>query len=1320
MNRKGQFSIIAALLVSVVLIATVMSTYSIIINNTVQSLPLFQDAVQETNLAIKQILGFTVGYYGSVLTVSGNTSYARTLAVNYMQSGLANIARMHPEWATSINAANPDLSTYWFSNASYSKGKLTVAYNLTGLGITGVNLETSCKLSVSIMNATGNQAFLSVVKDENEPLISLGKQSFKFFRYENSTWNLVAPSIDPIAYANGTYQMDTPTGVDPNSYVVQVEDQRGIIVVASAFTLYTYNLTWPSIPPIRATHYYPNGTSNVDSSPDKGTHSNFTAQQYADSIYDTLTEGGSSTTSPYYPSGYNLLGSTQYTSGSLSDLQSDNGVYMTFRSYDSSGGGNASVQTLYAHNETTTVGGSAYYLSKNSSADVSGKTLSVSCGNTTGRKLIGKFVYQLTGVSSIPASTWATYYRAYTDSSSNTHSFRASGGYMRVGDGTPNWGSATGTISFWVKWNTVSGRPWGQHENMETRMSGSRLVLDWGGSTSLTSTRSFVAGTWYFIAIVWNQNTDGLYLYVGDQSNSPTLDAQVTWTGSVSPVGVTQNNFMASKSGVEPLNGYGDELRYWNTDRGLASIQSDYKTELAGSEANLRSYFKLNNDFADSGPAHSDGSGSGSYSFSTDVPFTTSSTVHGDVDILIRTSSGSVRQTIATDVANSGNLGGSWSTLSGTYSWSNYTVVDQTDYLEIDYYMHVTSAGGGTAYLRIDDNTLALANQTRATNISFVGLPTSSTYTSEVEFTGNSTTGSWAQLIWTIDSKFTIDSVDVTFQLFNYNASAYPTSGDGFMNALIGTSNVTQAQIITANPTYFRDTNGNWKLKVKGVRATTSQFNWTVDFVRYQVTSSDNYELDLEEQWTNVNYTNPDEKYLCIKSFNTTPTENLQVDYWNGTTWQNLFTNIASGWNNATVSPYVTTSNFTVRFKGSNETSDTTQDNWLIDAALLRFGSDIQLSSTRDTIAIELLQNGTMRWLGQSLQQNQTNPIPPLPTKSIRVNQTINNVNCEVPFQIEDWASDYMIPLGLTSNSSVFSDRTMLVFLANSNVSKVAIYWNGSDQITQTPYAYVNQYFTGDDPSTGKLTNGKVTLQFGSSFTLNSTVGTSTCKATFMRMNSQPSSYGSGVAYAITSGIVRDVVHQEAEWSGGVTNCPDFYAHIVLTLPANVTYYTYQLRLMFVDSKQNRSITDMCPIKLETSINQIQTENGTANGYPVVSASSALFYNLSSVWSHHWSQFISGTKGAGIMFTDDANRKLYIFDNSTTKTGGLKPNSTARTIELLPVAIAPANFTYALDITWFGAVSTFDNTTPIYQQIDAETGGSWINVEYPPTAELNI
>jgi uncharacterized protein (UPF0333 family) len=631
MNNRGQFSLIAALLVAVILIATVIVTYSTIRNSPVQEQPQVLSAVDETNLAIKQILGFTLGYYGSVLQVTGNSSYAKTLALGYLHSGLENVANMHPSWGASFLESSADLYTYWFTNSSYSNGNLGVTYNLTGLGIYGITYQSSCRLNVQIMNTSSvTQVCLNVTKDQDEPIVDLGKQDFKFYRFVNtsSTWEQSSPSTEPIAFANGTYLIDIPSGVDPYSYMIQVEDPRGIVVVASSFSLYTCVLTWNS--------------------------------------------------------------------------------------------------TLY-------------------------------------------------------------------------------------------------------------------------------------------------------------------------------------------------------------------------------SLQRDA------------------------------------------------------------------------------------------------------------------------------------------------------------------------------------------------------------------------------------------------------------------------------------------------------------------------------------------------------------------------------------TLVSELWQNGTMRWLGQSLTlTTQAKPVPPIPVKALHINQTINGVNCEVPFQVEDWASNYRIPMGLANNASVFNSRTMLVFLANSNVSKVTIWWNGSDTATQTPYAFVNRYFTGDDPSSGLLTNGILRLQFGSGFTVTSTVGTSSATANYMRINNDPSEYGSSLAYAITWGVVRDVIHQEAEWGDGATNCPNLYAHIVLTLPANVTYYTYQLRLMFVNSSQARTITTLTPIRLTGLTGTAMTENGTASGYPLVTNGTGTFYNSSSsLWAHHWSQFISTSKGAGIMFNDAGNQMLYFFDSiAANKTGALKPDTSQGRIELLPITITQVGFTYALDVMWYGAVVTFDGTTPIYKQQGGNTYGLWIIVESPPTVAV--
>jgi hypothetical protein len=152
------------------------------------------------------------------------------------------------------------------------------------------------------------------------------------------------------------------------------------------------------------------------------------------------------------------------------------------------------------------------------------------------------------------------------------------------------------------------------------------------------------------------------------------------------------------------------------------------------------------------------------------------------------------------------------------------------------------------------------------------------------------------------------------------------------MTDTIGTTDLTKTQTITVNPNQFKDADGNWRLKVKGVKTTTSPFNWQGDLVEY-TPSSVNYELDLEVQWINVDFSQTN-KWLCIYG-GTMDAENIRVDVWTGVMWQNVFTNLASGWNNVSIAPYLTSSTFTIRFNGGTETNDTVQSSWNIDVSLL-------------------------------------------------------------------------------------------------------------------------------------------------------------------------------------------------------------------------------------------------------------------------------------------------------------------------------------------------------------------------------------------------
>jgi hypothetical protein len=315
----------------------------------------------------------------------------------------------------------------------------------------------------------------------------------------------------------------------------------------------------------------------------------------------------------------------------------------------------------------------------------------------------------------------------------------------------------------------------------------------------------------------------------------------------------------------------------------------------------------------------------------------------------------------------------------------------------------------------------------------------------------------------------------------------------------------------------------------------------------------------------------------------------------------------------------------------------------------------------------------------------------------------------------------------------------MLVFQASPNVSKITIWWNGSDKAVQTPYSMYNPNtspFKNDDPYNGLLSNGllnlsitRSTVGYNQVLRVVSKTGNMNSTAEFARINNEQSTYGSAPSYVIHHGIVRDVVQTEPEWNGGAggnntsCTCPDLYAHIVITLPANATFFTYTSRITFLNSTQTtRKLSDLSILSLDaTGLLQASRYPLTQNGTQT-SNTADLFYNYTGLeWAHHWSQIANSTipntiKGTGIMFTNSTNLQMYCFDNETSKTGGLNVTST-KIIELTPVKRYETQDFHAqpLDITWHCAIATFDATTPIYTEKNGSGIGLWLTVVHPPT-----
>ena len=107
------------------------------------------------------------------------------------------------------------------------------------------------------------------------------------------------------------------------------------------------------------------------------------------------------------------------------------------------------------------------------------------------------------------------------------------------------------------------------------------------------------------------------------------------------------------------------------------------------------------------------------------------------------------------------------------------------------------------------------------------------------------------------------------------------------------------------------------------------------------------YDLDLEAQWTNVNFTRSHEE-LCIRTGSFSDPEDLQVNVWSSTdqSWHLIMNLAVNQWNNVSVTPWLTESTFTLQFL---ETGDTSQRSWNIDCSLLHTWNQPSLAFRNST-----------------------------------------------------------------------------------------------------------------------------------------------------------------------------------------------------------------------------------------------------------------------------------------------------------------------------------------------------------------------------------
>jgi len=575
--------------------------------------------------------------------------------------------------------------------------------------------------------------------------------------------------------------------------------------------------------------YYPNGYNVL-----YGTHFSGTVPssvQTVDSDYLIVRSiETASTTTGYNPLGYSLLGSTTHVSGTTGDLTSNNDVYMTFRSY-----------------ENTTCKLQYYDSSDGESSSNSG---------TYTDKVVLTFTPSLTGYYLVIAS-------AELSGGSTAYDVRVRMTIDETTYANPTWQPdetnmwesffTSKVISFGSDPHTIKIQYSSENPAQTVTIRRARIMalklLDFE-SNEAEAQQAVTSGTYVDIVTeTFTPSTAGVYLIVAtaeveaaSTSNSIRTRLQID--------GVTKDEMLTegeantdyevfAAHNATTLSATPHTIKIQASREGFGTM---YIRRARITAVRLSDYY----DYSTSGSEELSSTNSTSWVDKTVLTFTPSTA--GNYLIMATAK-------ISLDVATNGYQPAINFTIDGTeYGYWQTGLSDSTDYL--------TFATIINASLSATSHTLKIAYRTTSASYAayirdarIVAVKLAKQYVSEVEFIGSSNTETWTQLEWTIDSAWTIGSVTATIQLYNSTLDGYPTSGNGYANytssSTAGTDEIKSQTIIT-NPTDFRDSLGNWKIKVKGTKTTTTPFDFRADWIEFKTTYYNEFTASTEFTFSNV------------------------------------------------------------------------------------------------------------------------------------------------------------------------------------------------------------------------------------------------------------------------------------------------------------------------------------------------------------------------------------------------------------------------------------------------------------------------------------
>ncbi len=311
---------------------------------------------------------------------------------------------------------------------------------------------------------------------------------------------------------------------------------------------------------------------------------------------------------------------------------------------------------------------------------------------------------------------------------------------------------------------------------------------------------------------------------------------------------------------------------------------------------------------------------------------------------------------------------------------------------------------------------------------------------------------------------------------------------------------------------------------------------------------------------------------------------------------------------------------------------------------------------------VEVLSDGAWRFLGQTLVVNSGfnyGPIPPIPVRMLRVNSSNGG---KVPFQVEDWDSNLVFPLGLSSPHNHFQPFNKLVFILNSSMTNLWIWWV-DDVDSELKLVKTDLYYNSNTRwHKNTYYEGKITSTHPVRFTLKRASTANNDLFELGKINFESSAGWGSWTDTVVNNSARNMFVVELEYKGGIDEAPDTYVLVTITFPGYTKYVTFTVKLI-LNRVTAKKITDFEVLRSFKGYPDFAAQNGTEivtshpNGY-------SKFYNDTVTGGiHHWVARYSETFGTGLMMTLKNLEELYCLDQS----GGITVLKSSNHLLLKPV-----------------------------------------------------